>query len=75
MNSLLKRVQKNLDNNWPVEKEDIQVLAGYCKRANNLLKQIQHDIHNNKTDRGAVIIGDAEENEIILFNEHYDTHR
>lgn len=72
MKKLLNRVQKDLDNNWPVDKEDIQVLAGYCKRANKLLQQIEHDIHKNKTDRGAVIIGDAEENEIILFNEHYN---
>lgn len=72
MNQLIKRVQQQLDKNHYVEAEDIQALVGYCKKANNLLKQIEHDIHHNKTDRGAIIIGDAEENEIILFNEHYN---
>lgn len=73
MKQLIKRVQQQLDNNHAVEADDIQALIGYCKRANKLLQEIEHSIHNNKTDRGAVIIGDAEENEIILFNEHYNS--
>lgn len=72
MKSLLNRVQKQLNENHAVEASDIQALVGYCKRAKKLLKQIEYDIYHNKTDRGAVIIGDAEESEIILFNEHYE---
>lgn len=32
MNSLIKRVQQDLDNNWPVKKEHIQILLDWNKQ-------------------------------------------
>jgi len=31
INKIIKRVQSDLDNNYPVEKEDIQALINYIK--------------------------------------------
>lgn len=35
MEKLLKRVKEQLDNNWPVDKEDIQQLVKYVEQHAN----------------------------------------